>query len=315
MSVIARDLNQLNEPDDKVPVQRKFDICLAFDSKFATCTEHVEPLELICMYVCCCNEFPTIKNKEGDLLKQACVNFNMARNSDTEKANLLIALMYNMTVTPPSQIYKGDGSAPVSNIFEAVKLVRKTAVGAGGEMIEKYTKGTIRIPDFVQTRFPGWPARGENIEAVYEVKFPGDKWGEGQREAYEKIAGDPDKLMKIIPDAETDKSGQKGGRRLSGLPLGGAGLLLDEIMDTDEEPKENVHDCECKEKKKRRDKAAKEAYAEERQGIFDKLFGPWGPPSGLPRPGSPPPPGGLPRPGPFPGGFPLPGPGLPPVLP
>ncbi|UQZ87815.1 hypothetical protein C4J81_00710 [Deltaproteobacteria bacterium Smac51] len=258
MYVGLYELKQLDKPDDQVPAQRKFDICMAFDSKFAECKQSVDPLELICMYVCCCNEFPTNKNSEGDLLKQVCVNFNMARNNDTEKAGLTISPMYNMNAHPyPRQIFKRDGSAPASNIFEAVRLVSKLAVGAGGEMIEEYTKGAIRVPDFARSYNPHLPPEGINLDKIYEVKFPGDKWGDGQKEAYETILnGRKEALIKVIPDKATDKSGLERRRTLEEYE----GMSVQEIMAEDDKNRENVHSCECAEKSDRRKEAAAQPY-------------------------------------------------------
>lgn len=246
MSVTAQDLNQLNDPN--VPVQRKFDICLAFDSKVATCSDCVDPYALICKYVCCCNEFPTRKNKKGALLKQACVDANMALSEDTKKANLTIAPIYNMNTNPPSQIYKSDGSAPAGNVFEAVKLVTLSTVGSGREGVEQYSKGSIRIPDLVLTRDSDQRAEGDNIDKVFEIKFPGDKWGKGQKAAYEKISGTSLKVIKIIPDGETDKSSLPGSTEYNPYDY----MAVDEkqdMIEKDGESFDNVYECNCAENK------------------------------------------------------------------
>lgn len=275
MYVTARDLNQLNEPDDKVPVQRKFDICLAFDSKIATCNECVSPLELICRYVCCCNEFPTRKSKQGALLKQACVDANMALSEDTKKANLTISPYYNMNTNPPSQIFKSGGSTtPVSNIFEALNRIKTEMLKSADNLAEVYKKGSLKIPDFVLSKDPTKPAEAPNIDKVFEVKFPGDTWGEGQKAAYEKIAGTPLKVIKIIPDAETDTSALPGSTEYNEYDHRAIDDKI-EMIEKDRESFENVHDCECEEKKKRRKKAAEraaESLATESSREWKQLF-------------------------------------------
>jgi hypothetical protein len=55
-----------------------------------------------------------------------------------------------------------------------------------------------RRPDAVVLKDPSSPAVQGNLKAVIEVKiYPGDRWRKGQKQAYEKIAGDPDKVVEI----------------------------------------------------------------------------------------------------------------------
>lgn len=49
-----------------------------------------------------------------------------------------------------------------------------------------------KIPDNVLVKDPSKPPTQDNIEKIIEIKFPGDKWGFGQREAYVEIAGSRD---------------------------------------------------------------------------------------------------------------------------
>jgi Domain of unknown function (DUF4150) len=55
-----------------------------------------------------------------------------------------------------------------------------------------------RRPYAVVVFDPSKPATRDNLKAVIEVKiYPGDRWRMGQKEAYERIAGDPDKAVEI----------------------------------------------------------------------------------------------------------------------
>jgi len=68
--------------------------------------------------------------------------------------------------------------------------------------------GYLRRPDVIIVKNPTdrWPGRSlvdhqggrhiDNSLRLVEVKFPGDDWGEGQEEAYRKIAGGPGEYMR-----------------------------------------------------------------------------------------------------------------------
>lgn len=68
--------------------------------------------------------------------------------------------------------------------------------------------GYLRRPDVIIVKNPAdrWPGRSlvdhqgsphvDNSLRLVEVKFPGDKWGEDQEEAYRKIAGNPGEYMR-----------------------------------------------------------------------------------------------------------------------
>jgi len=89
----------------------------------------------------------------GRAMNQACVERKL--NQDYKNTNLIAEQSYDMNTKPPSPVPgRPSGS---------------------------------RRPDIVRTKGPG-PARAPNID-VFEMKFPGDSYGEGQEEAYERIGG------------------------------------------------------------------------------------------------------------------------------
>jgi uncharacterized Zn-binding protein involved in type VI secretion len=91
----------------------------------------------------------------GRAMNQACVERKL--NQDYKNTNLIPEQSYDMSANPPSPVPgRPSGS---------------------------------RRPDIVRTRGPG-PARAPNID-VFEMKFPGDSYGDGQEEAYERIGGGP----------------------------------------------------------------------------------------------------------------------------
>lgn len=89
----------------------------------------------------------------GRAMNQKCVEGKL--NKEFKNTNLKAEQSYDMSKTPPE---------PVSG----------------------RPSGSKR-PDIVRTKGPG-PARAPNID-VFEMKFPGDNYGDGQEEAYERIGG------------------------------------------------------------------------------------------------------------------------------
>lgn len=91
----------------------------------------------------------------GRAMNQACVERKL--NQDYKNTNMKAEQSYNMKKTPPQPV---DGRPPGS-----------------------------RRPDVILINGPGAAVAG-NI-TVFEMKFPGDSYGQGQEEAYEKIGGGP----------------------------------------------------------------------------------------------------------------------------
>ena len=64
--------------------------------------------------------------------------------------------------------------------------------------IERQGGSLLRIPDVIIVKDRNnRSTERSNIEYVVEIKFPGDSWGAGQREAYIRIAGSQSKLKDL----------------------------------------------------------------------------------------------------------------------
>lgn len=63
----------------------------------------------------------------------------------------------------------------------------------------KVTPKGSRIPDVVIVKNVNLPPTQDNIQQIYEIKFPPDDWTEGQKADYGLIAGDAP-VDKIGPD-------------------------------------------------------------------------------------------------------------------
>jgi hypothetical protein len=89
---------------------------------------------------------------------------------------------------------KTSPPTPVGKYFDSASLQAATKAD--------YEAATgLRRPDVVVRR-PGANGglSGDVIQKVWEMKFPGDSYGSGQREAYVEIAGDKDKFDDLDKD-------------------------------------------------------------------------------------------------------------------
>lgn len=166
----------------------------------STCPKSpLNELAIICSFVCVCDIKP-LKSRSGSKLKQACVNKGIEwMHESGQGTNILPEVGYFMGESPPRPLLKNDDAdlpEPIKNHWHRFNKVK----GLLKEQGETYSKGLLRIPDVIITKDPSKPPTQDNIKKVVEVKFPGDTWGEGQKEAYEDIAADPEDLELLTPD-------------------------------------------------------------------------------------------------------------------
>ncbi|MDM8542945.1 DUF4150 domain-containing protein [Desulfococcaceae bacterium HSG9] len=107
----------------------------------------VAELEILCKIICFCNENPIISPK-GRKLKEKCVEttLNIIDTSTAGNSTLKAEQTYDMWTSPPNPLAKRTG-----------------------------VKGQCRIMDVVSVIDPALPATQDNLKAVYEIKFPGDR--------------------------------------------------------------------------------------------------------------------------------------------
>ncbi|WP_437655264.1 PAAR-like domain-containing protein [Sorangium sp. So ce1182] len=91
---------------------------------------------------------------------------------------------FDMTTTPPSAMMSSKRSAFHR---DAAGNPQQLPRPYPGWWLTRRAKGTTRIPDIIITHNPRLPPTGNNIARVVEIKFPGDTWGVGQKEAYREI--------------------------------------------------------------------------------------------------------------------------------
>ena len=96
---------------------------------------------------------------------------------------------YNMRTNPPTPLMSAEDPRRPS-AFPLGAAIRDGVLNLRKSEIEASQKGLLRIPDVVIVKDIGNPLPVQaNIERVVEIKFPGDKLSQDQKEAYELIAG------------------------------------------------------------------------------------------------------------------------------
>ena len=165
------------------------------DVACSTCPQtDMDEIAIICSFVCVCDIKP-LKGKGGANLKQLCVSKGLDwMRKEKVGLTILPEVGYYMKPNPPVPLMgKKDVDGlpePIKNHWHRFNKVK----GLLKEEGETYSNGMLRIPDVIITHNPDLPPTQDNIKQVVEIKFPGDTWGKGQKEAYEEIAG-PNALL------------------------------------------------------------------------------------------------------------------------
>lgn len=167
-------------------------------------------LAFICSFVCFCSINP-MKSKTGRNLKQACVDASLDAANTAADTGIRPEVGYYMPederMSPQPLMLKDiagqETNAPIRNFGHMINRVRRLKTPATAlvkEEVESYSKGELRIPDAVVLKDPCKPPTQDNLLGVVEVKFRGDRWGRGQKDAYEAIAGSPNGLHELNED-------------------------------------------------------------------------------------------------------------------
>ena len=170
-------------------------------------------LAIVCSFVCTCEEVPN-RGRNGINLKQSCVDRGLLQLNESCDTGIRVQVPYYMGDTPPSPLLVKDNEGQettdaIPSFGHAINRIRKIkrdrAQGillpeTEKNRVEGYTRGDMRIPDAVVLRDPNGKPTQDNMLGVIEVKFPPDDWGRGQKEAYERIAGNERKLHLLTPE-------------------------------------------------------------------------------------------------------------------
>lgn len=153
--------------------------------------------KVLCAIFCCCLDNPNTTSA-GHKRYQNCVaaTLRAAQTFDTNQPAYRMnpEVSYDMSRSPPQPLGR---YADIEAARASSKAEYEAATGR-------------RRPDVVVRRDNG-PLQGDNIARVYEMKFPGDKYGPGQEDAYKKIASDENNLVTLDKEKCCDSGDDKEG--------------------------------------------------------------------------------------------------------
>ena len=163
--------------------------------------------DYLCQKICYCNCNAKL-SRSGQFLKQRCVS--KAVYQDCVAHNWIWKYKgevgYNMRYSPPRPLLSRDGVNPSS--FPLGAAMREGIFSLSE--IERQGGSLLRIPDVIIVKDKNNRSTEQsNIEFVVEIKFPGDRWGPGQFDAYVRIAGSRNKLKDLsIEDCDCQSCGE-----------------------------------------------------------------------------------------------------------
>jgi hypothetical protein len=150
--------------------------------------------KLLCSIMCCCRDNPAVSTNQGRNQYQECVTqtLDSADEAMGGRSRYKAEVSYDMLSeeTPRPLMHRdGEGNDTTQ---------RSTRWQTRTKDIDGYArnKGHVRRPDVVIVKDPRLPPYQDNIEKVVEMKFD-DRILPEQRDAYEIIAGDPNKFQLI----------------------------------------------------------------------------------------------------------------------
>lgn len=155
--------------------------------------------KLICMVMCCCGDFPKSGAVDQDLM-QSCVNgvFQAADQQLDYKSRYKSEISYVMDpLDAPGGVPTGAPPTPLmSQTTVPTRPSQNWIMRAAEALGSSWTKGAgmVRRPDLVIVNDPCLPPVQSNIERIAEMKFGNDETSPLQNDAYETIAGSPDKF-------------------------------------------------------------------------------------------------------------------------
>lgn len=165
--------------------------------------------EVLCSAICYCSSTPNI-SQNGKSLKQACVAQRLGELDELlhKRSPYKPEVSYDMTKNPPQPILDSQtGHNPHGWI---PGWISKYWNDDPEHPPFKPGRGMIRRPDVVIVKDPGKPPTQDNIKQVVEMKFPPDPPNNRQTNAYQRIAGDPNKVIEMkSTDCDCNQEEQK----------------------------------------------------------------------------------------------------------
>lgn len=156
--------------------------------------------KVLCSAMCKCQAQPNV-GADGRSLKQECVSTGLKGLDEALKyaSPYKPEVTYDMTKRPPEPFMDKEVATKNRNLFPT--WTQKIWPQDPSRPVPyKRGRGYTRRPDVVIVNDPTKPPTQDNIKQVVEMKFPGDPYGPGQREAYIRIAGDRSKMVELELD-------------------------------------------------------------------------------------------------------------------
>jgi len=187
--------------------------------------------KVICGAICKCDAMPSVGVK-GQFLKQSCVS-NRLKAADEASNHLSpykAEVTYDMTTRPPAPIMDKEVETMPRKLW---KGWTQTLWPKDPERPVPYRPGVgmTRRPDVVIVNDPAKPPTQDNIKKVVEIKFPSDEVRDNQMVAYQRIAGDKNKVVLLKSEecnCEQSKP-RKAGAAAEGVTLAAAAAIAARI--------------------------------------------------------------------------------------
>jgi hypothetical protein len=154
-------------------------------------------LIILCRIICGCDKAPVRSSTGGSELKEFCVKKALLAQDSTlqNKSRIKPEIPYNMTTDPPSPLlHRGLGLAPTENLMTRMIQEGLKSAGQNGGLYQ------VRVPDVIIARDLSQPLTAGNLKAVVEIKFNNQAYEKNQIRDYEKIAGDPNRMIELSPE-------------------------------------------------------------------------------------------------------------------
>ena len=186
----------------------------------------IDPIDkkILCKAMCTCDKDPNV-GKDGKRLKQVCVSGQLKSLDQflSHRSPIKPEVNYDMTKHPPEPIMDSTVDTKGHNYLPG--WIEKWW-GSAPEHPSGYKPGAglIRRPDVVIVKDPMKPPTQDNIKQIVEMKFPPDALTEAQERAYERIAGDAQKLTTLEPGDCDCNSKEAEDARMPVEPLGFAAI-------------------------------------------------------------------------------------------
>jgi hypothetical protein len=165
----------------------------------------------LCLIVCQCDKEPTSSASGASELKQQCVENTLTAQDAVQRglggppSNMRPEVPYNMTATPSPTplLHRVPGGTSLEPTTRLPTRMAQEGLRAAKNNFGVYD---VRIPDVVISRSidasPAGAMRSltaPNLKAVAEIKFNAQPRDPDQIADYERIAGDPNRVVELDP--------------------------------------------------------------------------------------------------------------------